>query len=56
VTDTDFPPLRPDAELRVCLTCGAVVPVKGVEFHRMWHDAAASAAIEALRRLDAGRL
>jgi hypothetical protein len=47
-----YPPLLVGAELHVCLTCGAVVPDKGIDIHETWHQAISYSAIEAHRRLD----
>jgi hypothetical protein len=44
-----YPPLRAEhADFHLCLTCGAVLVAKTIQFHDDWHNNISSAAIEAL--------
>ena len=47
-----YAPLRGNADLHVCLICGAVVPAKGIDMHEQWHQAIADSAIQAHARID----
>jgi len=47
----DFPLLPPPATLRVCPTCGAVVPAGTVTVHRRWHADSGSLVVELHQRI-----